>query len=248
MERFKNYLPWILRGAALLLILLLVYSWNQANNLKAAITKELEREKLEKAGLLAERDATKKEMKDREGELLMANADLEIEVDRLKNVAGKVKVIEVVKWQTKEVEVRVPVEVPGRDCPKAEPGKPAPKILLVEGDKGRIDVAEITYETKADNHVIVGKAACYRTTPSELKLFESVISAPVSVAVKPQDDPKKRWGAGLYFGFSKDGWALGPAVALPPFEVWKVQLEVTPGIGLSPNGTFQGGASGLVRW
>jgi hypothetical protein len=249
LERAKPYMPWILRGLALLLFILLAKSWNDARSLKNAFSKELEREKIEKAGLLAERDATKKELKDREAELLMGQAALAVEVERLKSTVGKVKIVEVIKWETKEVRVEVPVEVPGRDCPPLVDGKPSKKILLVEGDTGMAEVTQLKYETRAGNQVIVGQASCLRLTPTKLELFKSVIAAPVSFAIQtPEPDPY-RWGAGAYFGFSQDGWAAGPSIAFPPLSIFsKAQAELTVGLGLGPKSNFQGGATGVVRW
>jgi hypothetical protein len=237
---------WVASGVAVILAVLLVWSWNSGRLAKEDLSKELERVKLEKSELLAERDASKKELSQREKELLMGNADLEIEVARLKDVLGrKPKVIEIVKWETAPGAVLPATD--GRVCPPAADGK-MPKVLLVEGDTMHAEVAELTYETKEDNHVIIGKASCFRDTPTSLLLFSGVIKAPLSTAIVRPDAVPPRWGAGLYMGFSKDGWALGPEVAFPPLHVFSVQTEVNAGVGLGSGGNFQGGASAVVRW
>lgn len=251
METVKRYWPWIVRGLVLLAVLLLVAALNSAHTAKGQLSKELERERIEKAGLLAEREVSKKEMKQREGELLMANADLEVEVHRLKDVLGeKPKVVEVVKWKTKVVEVpSQPADVPGRDCPPPGPdGKPSKDILLVEGDKGHVEVAEITYGTKAGNRIILGKGFCYRDEPSPALLFSSVVEAPVSTAFTPSTPDEPRWGAGAFVGFAKGGWALGPKVLFPPLRVWGIRGEADAGLGIGPSGEYIGQVGIGVRW
>jgi hypothetical protein len=249
MDKLKIYLPWVYRGVVTALIFILVWSWNSGRLAKDELSKALEREKLEKANLLVEIDMTKKQIGQREKDLLMSNADLEVEVARLKDAAGSVKVVEVVKWKTKVVEVPSDPHDKPRDCPTPGPdGKPAVEIALLAGDKGHAEVTEITYETRETNHVIVGKAWCYRDTPTSRLLFTSVVEAPVSLAAQLQAPPEKRWGAGVYMGFGKDGWAVGPDIALPPLHLWATQVEVNAGLGIGPGGQFQGGLSGIVRW
>lgn len=250
-ETMKKYLPWVLRGAVLLVVLLFVWALNNAHNAEEALSKELERERIEKANLLAEREANKKELRRLEEELFKANPDLKAENDRLRQLLNeKPKIVEIVKWKTKVVEIpSQPADVPGRDCPPPGPdGKPSKDILLVAGDKGHVEVAEVTYETKAGNRVILGKGFCYRDEPTPALLFSSVIEAPVSSAVAPPQAEEPRWGAGAFVGLAKGGWALGPKIMFPPLQLWKLRAEAEAGVALGPNGEYIGQAGLGVRW
>lgn len=241
----REVVDWVVRAIAVVLAVLLVWSWNSGRTAKEGLSQALERERLEKAELLVQIELSKKEISQREKELLMANADLEVEVARLKDIAGKVKIVEVVKWQTNTVTVEVPgVE---RPCVPGPDGKPM-NVLLAQGDTGHAEVAELTYKTDDNNYVIIGKASCIRDTPSRQLLFTSVIEAPVSVGGRLHEAAPPRWGAGAYVGFSKDGWAVGPEVAFPPLRLFSLQFEVNAGVGLGPGGQFQGGLSGVFRW
>jgi cell division protein FtsB len=247
----KKYLPWVLRGAVLLVVLLFAWALNSAHSSKEQLSKELEREKIEKANLLAERDATKKELKRLEDELFKANPDLKAENDRLKKLLDeKPKIVEIVKWKTKVVEVpSQPADVPGRDCPPPGPdGKPSKDILLLAGDKGHVEVAEVTYETREGNRVILGKGFCYRDEPTPVLLFSSVIEAPVSSAYVPPTVEEPRWGAGAFVGLAKGGWTLGPKLMFPPLKLWGFRAEAEAGVALGPSGEYVGMAGIGVRW
>lgn len=247
----KDWLPWVWRGLVLVLVVFLAKAWNDAHSAEAALSKELEREKIEKANLLAERDANKKELSRLEKELLDYNPDLKGENERLKKLLDeKPKVVEVVKWKTKVVEVPSDPHDAPRDCPQPGPdGKPSKEIVLLAGDTGHAEVNEITYETKKGNNVIIGKAFCYRDTPTPRLLFSSVIESPVSIALQTPDPEPYRWGAGLYVGVSKDmQLALGPSLAFPPFHFLWLQWEPTVSVGFTATGTVQPAAQLVGRW
>jgi hypothetical protein len=247
LESLREYRYWIERGVALVVVVLLVLAWNRAHSAEAKLSKALQAALLEKANLLVEREVSKKEMKDREGDLLQGNADLAAEAKRLKDLLDeKPTVVEVVRWRTKVVEIpSQPADVPDRECPPPGPdGKPSKDILLLAGDKGHVEVAEITYGTKEGNRIIIGKGSCFRDEPTPLKLFESVIEAPLSSAVVPFVPSPRRWGAGVVGVVSRDGWALGPKVLFPP--VWVLELDL--GLALSPTGQATGIGSVGARW
>lgn len=245
---YKQYLPWAFRGAVLLVVILLAKAWNDAHSAEARLSKELERERIEKAGLLASHEASKKDLKDLEGKLLKENGDLAEEAKKLKSALDeKPKIVEVIKWRTKEV----PVEVPGesRPCPTpGEDGKTA-KILLVEGDTGHVEVSELTYETRAGNNVVLGKAVCMRDQPSPLKLFSGVIEAPLSTSLKTPEPEPYRWGAGVYASVTPGlDLVLGPSLAFPPAHFLWLQWEPTVSLGFTTTGKVQPAAQLVVRW
>lgn len=244
----KLYL-WVSRGCIAIGIFLLVFAWNNARTARDGLTRELELEKIEKGKLLAERDASKRDLNAKEKELLANDADFKAEKDRLNKLLDeKPKVVEVIKWQTKIVEVQVPVEV-ARPCPEATPdGKPAKKIILIEGDTGHVEIAEATYETRNGNHVVLGKGTCVRDTPSRAVLFSSVIDAPLSKAEGLADPSQPRWGAGVFGALAKDGWAVGPKLMFPPLSAWSMRAEAEAGVAFGPTGAFVLQAGFGVRW
>lgn len=229
MEKLKPYLPWIFRAAALLVVILLVAAWNSARSSRNELATLLEREKLEKAKLIVEIQSTKADMKEQERNLLMANADLEVEVARLKDVLGKTpKIIEVIKWRTKEVPVEVagPATTIQLPCPK-EGGSVA--CLLPPGSTGHVEALELTYETKENNHVLIGKASCWRDTPAPaVMLFSSTFSSDMTSAMMQKEQVNKMpgWGGGLRGSVDNIGWAVGPVLAFPalPF-LFNTQIE-----------------------
>jgi hypothetical protein len=246
LERVKPYAEWIYRGISIIIIGVLVWSWWDARSSKEALGKELEKERIEKAELLAEKNASKKELTQREKELLMGNADLEVEVARLKDVLGtKPKVVEIIKWQTAPAQANPATD--GRTCPPVPEGGQPMGVLFAEGDTGHAEAIEMTYETKENNHVIVGKVTCMRDTPTPFILFTSVLKAPLSSALALPEAPLPSWGFGGYLGFSGNGAALGPALALPPLRVFSTQLEVTAGVGIGAKLSFQGGLTAILR-
>lgn len=245
MNKLKPILPWLPVILLVLVVFYLVSALNKASSYEEQLGRALEREKLLESSFLAFKDASKKDLNAKEREILSKDADFKAEKERLQKLLDeKPKVVEVIVWKTKEVYVG------GDPRPPTQPGTDAPPAVcvLMQGDSGQVIVSEVTYETKAGNHVLLGSAACWRTKPTKSLLFTSAVEAPVSTAIVAPEPPQKRWGAGLYMGFSKDGWAVGPAVGFPPLPLWSLQAEVTAGVGLGPGGQFQGGASGILRW
>lgn len=255
MEKLKPYLPWIFRAAGLLVVVLLVIAWNNARSARDELATHLEREKLEKAKLIVEIQSTKADMKEQERNLLMANADLENEVQRLKDVLGKTpKVIEIIKWKTKEVPVEgPPIAIP---CPDGT----TVACHFPPGSTGHVEATELTYETKANNHVLIGKASCWRDTPAPAAmLFSSTFSSDLTSAMMQTEPVNKLpgWGGGVRGQVDNIGWAVGPVLAFPPLPfLFSTQIEfnldLTFGTPWMPKPelpaiTVQGGASAVLR-
>jgi cell division protein FtsB len=254
-DKLKPWLPWIFRAVTLLVVILLVLAWNSARSARNELASYIEREKLVKADLIVEAQAAKADLKALEQKLLMENAALENEVQRLKDTLGKKPtVIEVVKWQTKEVPVEgPPVAIP---CPDGT----TVDCLLPPGATGHVEADEITYETKNNNHVIVGQAACWRDTPlPKAKLFSSIFSASKTVAVMQKEPTNSLpgWGGGIRGQVDNIGWAVGPVLAFPPLPfLFNTQIEfnidLTFGTPWMPKPelpvmTVQGGAAAVLR-
>jgi hypothetical protein len=97
--------------------------------------------------------------------------------------------------------------------------------------------------------LVVGAASAYRVTPEpRARLFGGPFRAALSEASSVATPGAPGWGAGVYVGLSRDGWAAGPALALPPVRLWGLQGEVVVGAGLGSNGVWAGSGTALVRW
>jgi hypothetical protein len=243
-DRLKPIIPWLPVIALGVAIYLFVSAQNRAAHAEDELSKAQERERLLKASLIVEIEKSKKDLEREKNELVGSNATLKDEVGRLAKALGeKPKVIEVEKLITKETIIKVPVEGAPRPCDNGV------QCMMAVGDSGIVKVEKLTFKTGEGNRVVVGTAEVFRTKPEPLtSLFIAPFSAPAPNSSVLEEPPAKRWGAGLYAGFSKDGWAVGPAIAFPPLHVWQSQLELVTSVGLGPGGQFQGGASGVMRW
>lgn len=226
MDKLKPYLPWIFRAVGLVLVASLAWAWNSARNDRNEMNRLLEAERLKTANLLVEVQKTKADMAQQEHDLLMSNADLENEVQRLKDELGKKpKIVEIIKWKTKEVPVEgPPVAIP---CPDGT----TVACHFPPGSTGHVEADELTYKTAEGNLVIVGKAGCWRDTPAPpARLFTSTFSAKLSEASILQEKPLTLpgWGGGLRASVSNLGWELGPVLAFPalPF-LFSTQVELS---------------------
>jgi hypothetical protein len=96
--------------------------------------------------------------------------------------------------------------------------------------------------------VVVGAAEAWRLGPGPpARLFGGPLRAPVEEALVEAAPRLPRWGAGLAAFAGRDGWAVGPALALPPLRLWGFQGEAVLGAGAGPGGAWQVGATAVVR-
>lgn len=235
----KTWGPWIYRAAVLIIILLLAYAWNSAHRDREALSKELERQKLAAAGLIAEKDAKQRDLDKAEKEIVSQNELFRNEKERLQRALdAKPKVVEVIKWRTEPT----PVGPGDQTCPEGK------KAVLLEGDKGHIEASEVTYRTEENNHVFLATASCWRDTPTKLKLFENVVRAPVDVALMAEQKPPFRWGGGVMAAASSDKAGLGPVLLFPTYEFLGVQLDASAGAAFWTTGFVAVSAQAGVRW
>jgi hypothetical protein len=221
-----------------------------------------EAEELRQAGLVvaAERDA--RGMRAALGAAVKTSEDLAAELERVKRAAKGARPSVVFSGSTGPVVAGgAPRPNPGQEAPPTQgqdhpqagaadregascPVSPA--CLLAAGDQGEVRVDEVILETKAGNVVLAGAASCWRLEPAPAaRLFGGPLRGSLSVA-KPR--PEAGWGAGVWTGVGREGWAAGPALALPPARLWRLQVEAVVGGGLGPSGAWQGGASAVGRW
>lgn len=229
MDKLKPYLPWFLRLAVLLVVVVLVFLLNSARGERDRLRREIEGEKLKTQGFIVEVQKTKAEMAELERKLLAENAWLENEVQRLKDELGKkpkIKIIE--RWNTLPgLPGGVPLQIP------CENGKTV-ACYFPEGATGHIEATGLTYETKDKNLVLVGTADFWRDTPEPKALIYTARLDPVKTSifidegVAPGAEKTLGWGWGARAWADSLGWGAGPVVAFPPFPfLFGTQIELS---------------------
>jgi hypothetical protein len=165
---------------------------------------------------------------------LSRSADLAAEVARLKRASPGVRPVSVTTGTTGAVPVTGAVPGSSLGC------------VLYEGDKGEVRLASATFATRGDNVVFVGAAEAWRVEPAPaVRIF----GGPLAVeTVMERPRPTAGWGVGAWAGVGRSGWAVGPALALPPLSLWRLQIDAVAGAGVGPGGEWQGGASAVGRW
>jgi hypothetical protein len=133
------------------------------------------------------------------------------------------------------------------------PGFPQPNVcVLAAGDRGELRLAGVVWETKAGNLVPVLEAEAWRVEPAPAtRLLGGLLRPDLSrlqVAAPSAPEREAGWGAGVLAWAGQGGWAVGPAVALPPARLWRLQLEVLAGAAAGPTGTWGAGGSAVIRW
>jgi hypothetical protein len=234
-----------------LVALLLVVAWNRARSAEeradAAEARErraAEASRLKAAGFVVAVGRDRAEMQQQLVALLGERDGLAAEVERFRAAAQGARAVAIVRAETGTLTAA--------GDPRGSSCQEAPACLLAAGDQGTVQVDSVTMETRDGNKVVVGEAEVWRTSPSpRTRLFAGTFQAPVtrvSVEEPPRPRSAPRWGVGAWVGVGRDGWAVGPAVALPAARLGPLQFEAVIGGGLGPSGAFQGGASGVVRW
>lgn len=242
-DKIKPYAVWIVRAAILIVLVVMAYSWNEANKAKEALSKQVEAERLRNSDLIVEIEKSKRDMEKDKNQLLGSNSVLREEVERLTKALGeKPKIIEVEKLVTKETIIKVPVD-------GTRPCDAQTQCVMAVGDSAIIKVEKLTFKTDAGNTVVVGTAEAVRTKPGPVtSLFISPFESPAPTASALASPPPLRWGAGVIGAIAKDGWALGPKLMFPPVRVWNLQGEGELGVAIGPTGTYVGQAGFGVRW
>lgn len=176
-------------------------------------------------------------------------ADLQAQLAGMERALGqKPKIRQVVKWQTREVEV-----YPGsparpadgqeaptgpQDCPAGEPECPPVRVAL--------DGVEATVETREGAVAVVGQVAIRRTSPPPEEVFKVPFEAEQSVALREREGYRPpRWLVGPAVGVTSEGFAGGAAVVGPPLRLWGLEARPTGTALFTANGQPSIGA-GLV--
>jgi hypothetical protein len=243
---------------ALLVVVALVLAWrlDAGRRAEADRARLAEEAQLRAEGLLVVEQVRSRALDLEARRLAGQNADLSAELERARRAAPGARVTGTVSASTGprpaggaprpgQVVYRCETE-PGAAPPA---GPPPPACILADGDVGEIRVDQVELETREGARVLVGAASVWRLDPApQAKVMAGGFQAPLSVAKEPARPAPPGWGAGLYAGVSRDGWALGPALALPPARLLGMQGEVVLGVGVGPSGAWQGSGVALVRW
>ena len=245
--------PWLVPVLLVLAAIVAAWSWNRASRLSDSLTRAEEAAGFRSAGLEVERDAARRDLARAAAEAV----ELREQLDRARQADPGVRVVEVVRWRTRpEAAGGPPRDAAPADggaggaVAPATPGATAGAgCLLAAGDLGEVRVVEAQLRGSAGSRVVVGSAEAWRLEPGPpARLFGGPLRAPVEQAVVEAERPLPRWGAGVAVYAGRDGWAAGPAVALPPLRLWGLQGEAVVGAGAGPTGAWQAGATAIVRW
>ncbi len=238
--------PWTLLGAVVVLGLVLTCRLNRGRDAEAELRRRVEADVLKARGqLVAEQvrgDALDKLVRQIVGE----NEELARALEQARRAAPGARPVATARTSTGAVVAGGTPRAPEERGPAA-----APPCLLAPGDQGEVRVDQVVLETRAGNRLLVGTAAAWRMSPAPAtRLFGGPFQAALSnIAMEaPPQVAGPRWGAGVWLGVGRDGWAAGPALALPQARLGPLSLEAVIGAGLGPTGTWQGGATGIARW
>lgn len=167
-------------------------------------------------------------------------ATLAEQVRRLKREAGRVEVREVVRWQTREVQV----PVPGAPAECEECGAPVacPEVAVaVSGTEARV-------ETRRGNWLALGEVTIERTQPPPREVIATVPwQADLTRYLRAPEPTSPRWMAGPALAVSGEG-AMGGAVILGPERVaWRTRIRPA-GLLLAGQGQGVVGVGITVGW
>ncbi len=245
----------------ILLLLLGVAGWalSRLEAGRMAALKKAEAVAAEAAGL-----RVAKEVSDRQLEAAAHENDaLAEEIERVRAVAPKAKVIERTRWQTREVEVPVDRVIPvdriievAPEC--AELGELLGNVAFsVAGTEARL-------ETKAGNLFAVGEVEVWREAPPPREqLFSAPWESPLTEVLRQRQTAERPWKLDLLAGVTTGpGWALGahwrrPRRFILPDGAWglilrdnalPVAYRATQGVeAVGDNWTVAAGVSWTIR-
>lgn len=230
--------PWAAPIALVIATFLFVRSCNHSRNVISDLERSIEAERLRAEGVYVAGEKKASELAAEARRLAGENSDLARALEEARRKAPSAKPAEVVHSQTGPVVVGPVVPLP---CPVSA------QCVLRQGDTVSFEVDEVHLKTDAGNEVIVGTAAAWRLTEPKVMLARGSFQAALSAAAVEAPERRLGWGAGVAVAATSAGWAVGPAVALPPLRLWSAQVEATVGAVFGGAGT-QGTASAVLRW
>lgn len=141
------------------------------------------------------------------------------------------------------------VPAAGTEAP-SPPSVPASVCLLSPDDSGEIRVSGVALRTVAGNVVIAAQAEAWRVTANspQTRLFGGELHLDAKYLKPPSPPREAGWGSGIALTVGRRGWAVGPAVAIPPLSLWRLQLEPSAALTLGAGGEFAGVGQVIGRW
>lgn len=241
--------PWGVVVLAGVVVLLLVVAWNRERGARGELARHLEAEQLRAAGLEVAAERDRADLWDEANRASAESEDLRRALAEARAASHGERPVLVARCSTgprpaagAARPATSPPPAPGSEAPAP------PACLLAAGDQGEVQVDEVVLETRAGNLVLVGAASAWRAAPDRARLFGGPFRADLGEVAGAAPPRPAGWGVGVWSGVSRDGWAVGPAVAAPPLRLWTLQLEAILGGGLGPGGGWQGGGSAVLRW
>lgn len=247
---------WLVGGGIVaVLVFAVVATFNHQGQALSDARRALEASDLDRLGLIRAHEKTVSELNAKLASLAAADPQFGATIAEAKAAVPDSKLVQVGVLSTGTIKAHGtpredPTQAPSAPAPQATasaetpPAVPAPGCLLAEGDPGSIEVKEVTLQTSAGNLVFAGVGYAYREGPGPRAL---ILGGPFKANVSdvsglpPPSLP--RWGYGFAaacLGFC----AAGPAVAIPPFHIFRVQIETTVAGLVSDRGA--GGAAFFI--
>ena len=236
--------PWLVPIVAGFVIILLVVAWNNARKMKNDLERELTRGKLAAAGIAASEEVSKKNLRDTLEEMTQRSKALADELTKLKKAVPGATPTVVAHGSTGPLATPLaPTPVAGQDgqVPPQAPGVPG-VCLVAPGDPVEVRVDVVAETTPSGVVAVVGSASAWA---KGIKLVEG----PLKLDVKSLELGRSvGWGAGVIVVGGRDGWWLGPLVALPPAHIFGMEWNVLIGGGVGGGGAWGGAAAAFTRW
>lgn len=150
--------------------------------------------------------------------------ELEGQLAELEGVAGRVEIREVLRVETEEVEIPVPMPSEAEKLPETRFVPVQPRL--------RFEVLDARAESVAGNVFALGKLDVWRTWPAPEELVHTEEwQTDVGQLMTSEPEPARApsWGLGPAVGIGPDGGLAGLAVAPPAWKprIWRWQPEVT---------------------
>jgi hypothetical protein len=237
--------PWLVPIVAGFVIVLLVISWNNARRARNDLQQELDRAKLAAAGIAADAEVTARDLKSALDEMTRRSKALADEVQRLHATVPGTTPVVVAHGSTGPLPATplAPPASAGQDGQvPAQAGAVPAACLVAPGDPVEVRCDVVAERTRSGVIAVVGSASAWT---KGIKLVEG----PLKLDVKSIEQEKPiGWGAGAILVGGRDGWWVGPIIALPPAHILGLEINALLGGGVGTGGTWGGAASAFARW
>ena len=222
----------------------------------AALVKGDEAHRLEVAGLKLAHEASQEALErdleeERQAKGILANA-----LAKALEAAPRAKPIGSATGSTGPVHVDGGASPPSVPVPAGCTVAPSPPTvqpsvcLLSPGDSGEIRVSGVALRTEAGNVALVAQAEAWRVTANspQTRLFSGELHLDAKYLKPPETIRGSSWGIGAAVAGGRFGWAAGPAIAVPTYDLWRLHLDLSAGVLLGPGGEWVATSTVIGRW